>query len=77
MGSEPATLGSSVPETEIDGLLHSPQMSSKTLISRSFSETDSVDLYIGPQFQQMGTNIPTFSDTANVSTPLPSQKLME
>ena len=76
VGSEPVTLGSSVPETEIDGLLESPHLSSKTLINRSMSETDSVELCLGTQFQQMG-NKPTFPGAANVSTPLPSQKLME
>ena len=75
-GSEPVTLGSSIPESEIDSILHSPQMSSKTFTNRTFSDTDSVELYIGPKFKQLGNN-PTLSDAEDAFPPLPSQKLME
>ena len=75
--SQPASLGSNMPEAEIEGLLCSPTKSSKTLTSRTFSETDSVDQSIGTQLKKLGPYKPTVSDTANVSTPLPSQKLME
>ena len=75
--SEPASLGSSVPEAEVDGLLCSPTKPSKTTISRTVSETDSVDQAIGKKFNKLGPHMPTILDTANVSNPLPSQSLME
>ena len=75
-GSEPVTLGSSIPESEMDSILQSPQMSSKTFTNRTFSDTDSVKLYIGPNFKKLGTN-PTLSDAEDAFPPLPSQKLLE
>ena len=75
--SETASLCSSVPEAEAElVLLSSPTKPSKTT-SQTFSETDSVDQAIGTQFNTLGSNKPTVSDTATVSNPLPSQSLME
>ena len=75
--SEPASLGSNVTEAEIEGLLCSPTKPSKTITSRTVSETDSVDQSIGTQLKKLGPYKPTVSDTANVSTPFPSQSFME
>ena len=73
--SDTVSISDSVPETDIDQLLHtSPD---KLTLSPVRSETDSVNQTLGEKFTQMGPNSPVILDIANVSIPLPSQSFVE
>ena len=77
LGSETATVGSSIPGSEGDSVLaDSPKRSSKTTKNRAASEVDSVDRAIGSKIKQMGI-APSIGNSPDEFPPLPSQKLLD
>ena len=77
LGSETATVGSSIPGSEGDSVLaDSPKRSSKTSKNRAASEVDSVDRAIGSKIKQMGI-APSIGNSPDEFPPLPSQKLLD
>ena len=72
--SETGNVSRSVPASDTYELLHSspPQK----ILSPARSETDSVYQTLGENFTQLGP-YPVNLDTSSVSTPIPSQSLME
>ena len=72
--SDVGSLGGSAPSADIYDLLHSSPP--KQIQSPARSETDSVYRALGETFTQMGHN-PLILDNTSISTPFPSQSLIE